>query len=92
MCDVLHTFTACLSLYCDIIDGRQIATELTKIMKDSKENKIMENPLAESSVSINLSLIQKRCRDLMNEPDELELMSLEDSEPARDAGDPYNHL
>jgi len=51
----------------------------------------MDSPLSESSVSINLSLIQKRCSELMDEPDELEL-SLEVSEPSSDTGDPYNHL
>ncbi len=91
MCELLHIFTACLSLYCDIIDRRQIATELTEIMKYSQENKVMDSPLSESSVSINLSLIQKRCSELMDEPDELEL-SLEVSEPSSDTGDPYNHL
>ncbi len=51
----------------------------------------MDNPLSESSVSLNLSLIQKRCSELMDQTDGLEL-SLEDSEPSKDTGDPYNHL
>lgn len=51
----------------------------------------MDSPLSESSVSLRLSLIQKRCSELMEEPDELEL-SLEDAELAGNSGDPYNHL
>lgn len=51
----------------------------------------MDSPLSESSVSLKLSLIQKRCTELMEETDGLEL-SLEDAEPAGDARDPYNHL
>ena len=51
----------------------------------------MDSPLSESSVTLSLSLIQKRCSELMDETDGLEL-SLEDAEPAKDAGDPYNHL
>jgi len=91
LCELPHIFTACLSLYYDIIDRRPIATELTEMMKNSKENKIMDSPLSESSVSLKLSLIQKRCNELMDETDGLELI-LEDFEPSKDTGDPYNHL
>ena len=51
----------------------------------------MDSPLSESSVTLELSLIQKRCNQLMDEADGLEL-TLEDSEPASNNGDPYNHL
>ena len=51
----------------------------------------MDDPLAESSVSLKLSWIQKRCTELMNETDGLELC-LDDWEPIKDSGDPYNHL
>jgi hypothetical protein len=60
-------------------------------MNNSQENKTMDSPLSESSVSLKLSLIQKRCSELMEDVDGLEL-SLEDAEPANDTGDPYNHL
>lgn len=60
-------------------------------MNNSRENKTMDSPLAESSVSLKLSLIQKRCSELMEETDGLEL-TLEDAEPTPDTGDPYNHL
>ena len=46
-------------------------------------------PLSESSVSLKLSLIQKRCSQLMDESDGLELV-LEDSAPQVEANDPYN--
>jgi hypothetical protein len=50
----------------------------------------MDAPLSQSSVSLKLELIQRRCSELMDDPDELEL-TLED--PALEdpgAGDPYN--
>lgn len=54
------------------------------------EEKIMDVPLSESSVSLKLELIQRRCSELMDSPDELEGLSLE--EPAADveSNDPYN--
>ncbi len=55
------------------------------------ENNIMDCPLAESSVTKKLSLIQRRCNELMDQSDGLEL-TLEDPEPIKDSGDPYNHL
>lgn len=46
-------------------------------------------PLSQSSVSLQLSLIQKRCSELMDESDGLEL-SLEEPPVVIDGGDPYN--
>ena len=46
-------------------------------------------PLSESSVSLRLSLIQKRCSQLMDESDTLEL-TLEEPAPRIEASDPYN--
>ena len=60
-------------------------------MKNSIENKTMYESPSQSNVSLNLSLIQKRCSELMDETDGLELI-LEDPEPSRNTGDPYNHL
>lgn len=50
----------------------------------------MNEPLSESSVSLKLTEIQKRCSELMEEPDELQLC-LEDA-PVAEApdSDPYN--
>jgi hypothetical protein len=64
---------------------------MTEIMKISTQNKTMDSPLSDSSVSLKLSLIQKRCRELMDQPDALELAP-DDGEPGRNSGDPYNHL
>jgi hypothetical protein len=64
---------------------------MPKMIENARQNKTMDSPLSESSVSLKLSLIQKRCSELMEEPDALEL-SLEDAEPTDDSGDPYNHL
>jgi hypothetical protein len=46
-------------------------------------------PLAESSVSLKLSLIQKRCSQLMDESDSLEL-TLEEPALEIESNDPYN--
>lgn len=64
---------------------------MTEIMKISTQNKTMDSPLSDSSVSLKLSLIQKRCREFMDQPDSLEL-ALDDRESGKNSGDPYNHL
>ena len=46
-------------------------------------------PLSESNVSLKLADIQKRCSELLREPDSLEL-TLEDPPPVLDSGNPYN--
>jgi hypothetical protein len=46
-------------------------------------------PLSESSVSLRLSLIQKRCSQLMDETDGLEL-TLEEPVAPVEGSDPYN--
>lgn len=51
----------------------------------------MDTPLSRSYVSLKLSEIQKRCNELMDEPDSLIELQLEESEPVQDSGDPYNH-
>jgi len=48
----------------------------------------MDTPLSQSSVSLKLELIQKRCGELLDQPDSLEL-TLEEPEPA--AEDPRAH-
>ena len=49
-------------------------------------------PLSESNVSLKLAEIQKRCNDLMQSPDSLEELSLEDEETVvvPQLCDPYN--
>jgi hypothetical protein len=65
---------------------------MKRMMKNTKENNTMDGTLSESSVSLKLSLIQKRCSELMDEPDSLGL-SLEDAEQStQNSGDPYNQL
>ncbi len=51
----------------------------------------METPLSQSSVSLKLEEIQKRCNQLMDEPDTLSELSLEDPTVDPRASDPYNH-
>ena len=50
----------------------------------------MDAPLSESSVSLKLELIQRRCNELMDSPDELELTLEEPVLAEPDASDPYN--
>lgn len=50
----------------------------------------METPLSESSVSLKLEEIQRRCEELRDEPNSLLELSLEDSVAAPEASDPYN--
>ncbi len=51
-------------------------------------------PLSESNVSLKLEAIRRRCSELLDEPDLLNELSLEESDdmPIRVPGrDPYNH-
>jgi len=48
----------------------------------------MDVPLSESSVSFQLEEIQKRCRDLLQAPDSLAELTLD--EPTGCRNDPYN--
>ena len=51
----------------------------------------MDTPLSQSSVSMKLEEIQKRCGELMDKPDTLLELSLEDPTAGPGASDPYNH-
>ena len=51
----------------------------------------MDTPLSRSYVSLKLTEIQKRCNELMDEPDGLIELQLEESAPVDESGDPYNH-
>lgn len=52
---------------------------------------IMDIPLSRSYVSLKLTEIQKRCEELMDEPEGLTELRLEEPEAVSDNGDPYNH-
>jgi hypothetical protein len=55
------------------------------------DTKVMETPLSQSSVSLKLAEIQERCSKLMEEPDSLLELSID--EPAVEdprSNDPYN--
>ena len=54
------------------------------------DKKAMDTPLSESSVSLKLEEIQKRCSQLMDEPDTLLELSLEDPNVNPRSNDPYN--
>lgn len=55
------------------------------------DKKDMETPLSQSSVSLKLEMIQKRCSELLDEPGAM--LELAIDEPAAEdprASDPYN--
>jgi hypothetical protein len=47
-------------------------------------------PLSQSNVSLKLADIQKRCSDLIDQPDYLGGLSLEEPVAEPDNGDPYS--
>ena len=49
-----------------------------------------DTPLSESNVSLKLADIQKRCSDLIEAPDELSGLSLEEPALEPDNNNPYN--
>ena len=49
-----------------------------------------EVPLSESNVSLKLADIQKRCSQLLEDPDELTGLSLEEAPPGVDNSNPYD--
>ncbi len=50
----------------------------------------MDKALSESSVTLKLEEIQKRCSELMGDPDGLVELTLEEAVVEPDANDPYN--
>jgi hypothetical protein len=52
----------------------------------------MDMPLSESQVSLKLEEIQKRCSELLEEPDRISELTLEEPALELEANDPYNHL
>lgn len=54
------------------------------------EEQELDAPLSQSSVSLKLSLIQKRCTELLDDTDGLGL-ALEEPEFSHGASDPYNN-
>ena len=55
------------------------------------DKKEMETPLSQSSVSMKLELIQKRCSELMDEPDAMLELAIDEPEAENPrASDPYN--
>ncbi len=54
------------------------------------KNDINDIPLSESNVSLKLADIQKRCSDLIEAPDDLGDLSLEEPVVEPDNNNPYN--
>lgn len=59
-------------------------------MEDDSDRDIDTVPLSESSVSHKLAEIQRRCSELLSEPDALTELSLEDPGAEVDTNNPYN--
>ena len=58
---------------------------------DGKMNKQFEDaPLSESNVSLKLAEIQKRCSQLIDDPDEFGGLSLEEPTIEADSNNPYS--
>ena len=58
------------------------------------DREFKDEPLSASNVSLRLAEIQKRCSDLLSEPDSLDELKLEGDETApgdHDGFNPYNH-
>ena len=54
------------------------------------DDKDLDTPLSQSSVTLKLELIQRRCNELMEDPDALELALEEPAAADPRASDPYN--
>lgn len=54
------------------------------------EDRNLDTPLSQSSVTLKLELIQRRCNELMDDPDALELALDEPTAADPRASDPYN--
>jgi len=67
-----------MSLYCD---SQPLSRFGDRLEKKNMDKKLMETPLSQSSVSLKLEEIQKRCSELMEEPDGLLGLSLEEPGP-----------
>ncbi|MDX1499371.1 MAG: hypothetical protein R3176_05715 [Woeseiaceae bacterium] len=50
----------------------------------------MDTPLSQSSVTLKLEEIQKRCSELMEDPQGLAELTLEEALVEPDPNDPYN--
>lgn len=59
-------------------------------MESKMKQDMDEVPLSESNISLKLADIQKRCSQLLSDPDELNGLSLEDPTAVADESNPYN--
>ncbi len=59
-------------------------------MERKMEKDFDDIPLSQSNVSLKLADIQKRCSQLLDEPDELTALSLEEPTAEPDNNNPYN--
>lgn len=50
----------------------------------------MDTPLSEKTITMELSLILRRCSELLDQTSELRELSLEEPQSAEESNDPYN--
>ncbi len=50
----------------------------------------MDTPLSEKTITMELSLILRRCSELIDNPDDLTELSLEEPPVPEQCSDPYN--
>ena len=50
-----------------------------------------DTPLSESNVSLKLADIQKRCSELLQDPDQFGGLTLEEPISGQDSSNPYDH-
>ncbi len=59
-------------------------------MEDKPDQEFETAPLSESNVSLKLAAIQRRCSEMLTEPDALTELSLEEPVIEPDNNNPYN--
>ena len=56
------------------------------------DGEAMDTPLSEKTITMELSLILRRCSELIDNPDDLSELSLEEPLAAEPSNDPYNKV
>ena len=77
--------------YIDTVAIQRQSKKTAKGSVTDMDDNDFDTPLSETSVSLKLELIQKRCSELMEDPDSMLELALEEPAAADSgAGDPYN--
>ena len=60
-------------------------------MEAKMKKEFEDTPLSESNVSLKLADIQKRCSELLQDPDQFGGLTLEEPISGQDSSNPYDH-